>query len=138
MAQVKPHLHYLTAKSASEVIRDFRKYFIIFVSIETLVTLGFLCAVIFARKSLELQIAVPGFFLFIMIWGISLLPHIFKTTKMLNEKGTIDIAPGLLTALQFVLNILLITGVIVPIFLWMKCDDLIKRHEAHLRRTTSS
>ena len=123
-----PHLHYLTAKTPAETIRDFKKSSLVFHAVYILISLVFAGTVYFAEDALEMEIVIPLFIVLILAFGISILPKIYETAKLLNEKGIMDIAPSLLFSLQFILNLTL-TSVIIPIFLWSKCSEIEKRRQ---------
>ena len=135
MAQVKSHLQYLTAKSSSEIIRDFKQSFIAFEILYIFLLIAFLVFIHITNNTFDLKIIIPIFIGLVLLFGTIMMTKVFETAKLLNEKGIMDIVPGLLAALQFILNITPLTSLIIPIFLWAKCRELIRRHLAHEQKT---
>lgn len=128
MARLKPHLYYLTAKTPSETIADFKKSFIVFEILYFLLTGFFVALVHFMGNMLELEIVLPVFMGLILLFGTFILPQIHAVAKLLNDKGVMDIAPALLTSLQFIFNIT-VTSFIIPVFLWIKCREIEARRD---------
>lgn len=132
MAKLKPHLYYLTAKTPSETIADFKQSFIVFEILYFLLAGFFVALVHYMGDMLELEIVVPLFTGLILLFGTFILPQIHSVAKLLNDKGVMDIAPALLTSLQFIFNIS-VTSFIIPVFLWIKCREIeIRRDQKDL------
>lgn len=131
---LRPHHRYLASKSASEIIKSFQRASIIFACVYGAICCLFTIVLLFIHNDVDLKVVIPGFLIFMLVLGLSILPKIYETAKLLNEKEIMDIAPALLVLLQFFLNLTL-TCVIIPMFLWSKCNDLEKRRQARARNT---
>ncbi|MDO8303960.1 MAG: hypothetical protein Q7T18_12030 [Sedimentisphaerales bacterium] len=124
----------MTAKTPSEIIKDFKVSFLIFFSLYVLFSAGFAVTVWLGKDTLDLPLAILLFFSFILVFSLWILPKVYNMARLLNEKGVMDIAPALLVALQFILN-MTITSAIIPVFLWAKCSRMQKRRLEKLQNS---
>ena len=129
-ARLKPHLYYLTSKTSEEIIRDFKSSFILFEILFSCLLIGFAVLTFYTQYVFYIKNLILFFIILTFIFGTTILPKINDVAKLLNEKGVIVISPGVLIALQCIMNLFFFTSAIIPIFLWIKCTEIERRIQA--------
>lgn len=111
-------------------LRNFKEIFIFFEILSfSFIFFSTLSANIASQTGLFLASDTFLYLAIIMVWlafGIALLVMTYKVGRILKKEKLMDASAGLLTFLQLILNLSLITSVIIPIFLWQRSLKLTK------------
>lgn len=121
------HLSILTAPTGGEIISDFRKSTMLFIIFYMIFMISFALFGFLSYGTMDIQYLVPTFFIFILLYGLFILPKIHYVAELLLEKKVTAIHPTVLVVTQFIFNISIVTALIIPMFLWAKTSELKKQ-----------